>query len=104
MLPIQVTAGNWNDGTIIACSPVVVGHSALTPRRVVLRDLGRRYSVHLQCWDTDPAARGLHLLPVFIDGEYFNKYNKAALAKAWGCFVERSNRMLAPHFHESNEK
>ena len=103
MIPIQVTAGNWNDGTIIATSPVVVsGHS--TPRRIILRDLDRRYQVVAQCWDVDSMSRGLCRIAVFADPEHFNKFNPGALAKAWAKFVERSNRLLAVQFHEETRK
>ena len=83
------------DKTVIAASPVFQG-ACEVPHRIVLRDLGKQYVVHMQCFDG-------HRRPYFHQGDYFPKTNDSspvakppaeALCKAWARFEERVRRTL----------
>ncbi len=85
-----------HDPTIIASSPMVQG-SCECPHRIVIRDLGDQYVVHMQIFD------GVQK-PYFYQGDYFTKTNDSApiahppdaeaLCKAWARFEERTRRTL----------
>ena len=84
------------DKTIIAASPMVQG-SCECPHRIVIRDLGDKYVVHMQIFDGTQK-------PYFYQGDYFTKTNDSApiahppgaegLCKAWARFEERVRRAL----------
>ena len=83
------------DKTIIAASPMVQG-SCECPHRIVIRDLGDQYVVHMQIFDGAQK-------PYFHQGDYFVKTNDSApiahppaeaLCKAWARFEERTRRTL----------
>jgi hypothetical protein len=84
------------DKTIIAASPMVQGLCEC-PHRIVIRDLGDQYVVHMQIFD------GVQE-PYFYQGDYFTKTNDSApighppaaeaLCKAWARFEERARRSL----------
>ena len=88
------------DKTIIASSPLFKGNCEV-PHRIVLRDLGNQYVVHMQCFD------GVQK-PYFHQGDYFPKTNDSApvahppaeaLCKAWARFEERARRSLQMPSH-----
>jgi hypothetical protein len=84
------------DQTIIAASPMVQG-SCECPHRIVIRDLGTQYVVHMQIFDGEQK-------PWFHQGDYFTKTNDSApiahppgaegLCRAWARFEERVRRSL----------
>jgi hypothetical protein len=84
------------DKTVIAASPMVKG-SCEVPHRIVIRDLGDKYVVHMQIFDGAQK-------PYFHQGDYFVKTNDSApiahppaaeaLCKAWARFEERVRRTL----------
>ena len=93
------------DKTIIASSPLFKGNCEV-PHRIVLRDLGNQYVVHVQCFDG-------HQKPYFHQSDYFPKTNDAApvakppaevLCKAWARFEERARRSLQMPSHEHKLK
>ncbi len=87
MVDIQLHAGKWNDGTIIACSPIVTGN-CMEPSRIVLRDLKGEYVVHLQYWPISTYPSRV-VTPSYVSGNYFPKSELGALARAWDCFYSR---------------
>ena len=83
------------DKSVIAASPMVQG-SCEVPHRIVIRELGNQYVVHMQIFDGVQA-------PYFYAGDYFVKTNDSApiahppaeaLCKAWARFDERVRRTL----------
>ena len=84
------------DKTVIAASPMVKG-SCEVPHRIVIRDLGDKYFVHMQIFDGAQK-------PYFHQGDYFTKTNDSAPiahapaaeapCKAWARFEERVRRTL----------
>ena len=96
MQKIQRSEMTAVDNTIIAASPMVQG-SRESPHRIVIRDLGDKYVVHMQIFD------GVQK-PYFDQGDYFVKtYDSAPIAhppsaeglcKAWARFEERVRRTL----------
>jgi hypothetical protein len=96
MQKIQWSEMTAVDKTIIAASPMVQG-SCESPHRIVIRDLGDKYVVHMQIFD------GVQK-PYFDQGDYFTKTNDSApiahppaaeaLCKAWARFEERARRSL----------
>jgi hypothetical protein len=95
MQKIQWSEMTAVDKTIIAASPMVQG-SCESPHRIVIRDLGDKYVVHMQIFD------GVQK-PYFDQGDYFVKTNDSApvanppakaLSKAWARFEERVRRSL----------
>jgi len=92
MLPIQDIASTFHDGSIIATSPIVVG-AIMEPARLVIRDLGQAYVVHLQCWPVSEHGLGRNLTavkPFYVSGNYFPKEEAGALNRAWDNFYSRS--------------
>jgi len=87
MLDIQKTACEWNDGTIIGCSPIVTGN-CMEPSRIVLRDLKGEYVVHLQYWPISTYPSRV-VTPSYVSGRYFSKSELGALARAWDSFYSR---------------
>ena len=87
MLDIQLHAGEWNDGTIIACSPIVTGN-CMEPSRIVLRDLKGEYVVHLQYWPVSTLASCV-AMPAYTSGNYFPQSELGALARAWDSLYSR---------------
>jgi hypothetical protein len=85
-----------DEDRIIASSPMVQG-SCECPHRIVIRDLGNAYVVHMQIFDGAQK-------PYFHHGDYFTKTNDSApiahppsaeaLCKAWARFEERARRSL----------
>jgi hypothetical protein len=80
---------------IIAASPII-REPGLLPRRIVIRDLGNQYVVHMQV--LEPGTK-----PWYHQGDYFRKGNDVsaahesdaeALRKAWSRFEERARRSL----------
>ena len=81
---------------IIASSPIIPRDKQTLPHRIVIRDLGDEFVVHMQVWENDGRT-------FFHHGNYFKKSNAAssvamsdreALAKAWAAFERRSRRTL----------
>ena len=70
MQKIQWSEMTAVDKTIIAASPMVQG-SCESPHRIVIRDLGDQYVVHMQIFD------GVQK-PYFYQGDYFVKTNDSA--------------------------
>ena len=70
MQKIQWSEMTAVDKTIIAASPMVQG-SCECPHRIVIRDLGDQYVVHMQIFD------GVQK-PYFHQGDYFVKTNDSA--------------------------
>ncbi len=87
MLAIQKFVCEWNDGTIIACSPIVVGEM-MEPNRIVLRDLGNTLVVHTQVWPVSQLEYRI-VTPFYIEGHYFTKTEVGASARAWNKFDAR---------------
>jgi hypothetical protein len=91
MQKIQWSEMTAVDKTIIAASPMVQG-SCESPHRIVIRDLGDQYVVHMQIFDDAQK-------PYFDQGDYFTKTKDSApiahppgalgLCKAWARFEER---------------
>ena len=96
MTKIEWSPVQAHDPTIIASSPMVQGLCEC-PHRIVIRDLGDQYVVHMQIFD------GVQK-PYFYQGDYFVKTNDSApvayppsaegLCKAWARFEERTRRTL----------
>jgi hypothetical protein len=109
MLDIQTKACVWNDGTIIACSPIVVGEY-MEPTRIVLRDLGHTYVTHMQYWPVSLSERVVHspegeakpypglVTAHYTSGNYFAKNEANALHRAWDDLYHRYN-LLACRVH-----
>lgn len=87
MLDIQKTACAWNDGTIIACTPIVTG-ACMEPSRIVIRDLGDTYVVHCQYWPVSQ-HRSTVVTPSYTSGDYYPKNELGALTRAWDKFYSR---------------
>ena len=87
MTDIQKTASAWNDGTIIAFSPIVTG-AMMEPSRIVLRDLGNTYVVHLQYWPISQ-VRDREVIPSYTSGNYYPKSELGALSRAWARLTDR---------------
>ena len=92
MLYIQKIACAWNDGTIIACSPIVTG-SMMEPTRMVLRDLGNTFVVQMQVWPLSELPTRV-VTPFYVSGNYFNKNELGALNRAWDCFNDRYRNLV----------
>ena len=91
MLPIQDIASAFHNGSIIAASPIVVG-ALMEPARIVIRDLGQAYVVHMQCWPVSEHGLGRNLTavkPFYVSGDYFPKEEAGALNRAWDNFSSR---------------
>jgi hypothetical protein len=91
MLPIQDIAARFYDGSIIAASPIVVG-AMMEPARIVIRDVGQAYIVHLQCWPVSEHGLGRNptaVKPFYVSGNYFPKEEAGALNRAWDNFCSR---------------
>jgi len=91
MLPIQDIASAFQDDSIIASSPVVVG-ARMEPVRIVIRDLGDAYVVHRQGWPVSEQGLGRNLSgvkPFYVSGNYFAKEEAGALNRAWDIFYSR---------------
>ena len=101
MLPIQNIASAFHDGSIIAASPIVVG--AITePARIVIRDVGQAYVVHMQCWPVSEQGLGRNLSdvkPFYVSGNYFAKEEAGALNRAWDNFYSRYRIFLGREDH-----
>lgn len=80
---------------IIATSPTVPASESTLAHRIVIRDLGDKFVVHMQVFEG--------VRHYFNTGHYYLKSNAApsvaesdheALQKAWDRFVERSRNIL----------
>lgn len=80
---------------IIAASPIIPRDQHTLAHRIVIRDMGDEFVVHMQVWEGDKTY--------FHHGNYFKKSNAApsvamsdreALSKAWAAFERRSRRTL----------
>jgi hypothetical protein len=68
---------------IIAMSPQIAGEPHTLPHRIVLRDLGSEFVVHMQVINENGARSYFH-------GNYIPKRDQEALAKAWAHFERRA--------------
>src|SRR5690349_14817732 len=75
-------------GEGVAHSPIVTGRGTL-PHRIVIRDMGDQYVVHMEIHEPGKA-------PWYHQGNYIPKKPDAreALWRAWEVFEERSRRAL----------
>lgn len=87
MTSVQQLACRWNDGTIIGVSPIVTGNLR-EPSRIVLRDLGSEFSVHLQYWPMSTISQRV-VVPCYSDGRYFPKDVNESTWLAWSCLARR---------------
>jgi hypothetical protein len=87
--PIQWCELHPVDKTIVATSPEIQGNMEL-PHRLVIRDLGDQYVVHMQIYEKGRTY--------FHAGIYFPKKDdpspNASLKKAWACFERRTRVAL----------
>ena len=72
---------------IIAMSPQITGEPHTLPHRIVLRDLGSEFVVHMQVINENGARSYYH-------GNYVPKRDVTALAKAWAHFERRARRTM----------
>jgi hypothetical protein len=74
------------DKTNIAASPMVQGPCEV-PHRIVLRDQGDQFVVHMQCFDGVQKS-------YFHQGDYYRKCGGLELTLAWSRFEQRARRSM----------
>ncbi len=79
------------DDGIVATSPTIPKSECTLAHRIVIRDLGDEYVVHMQIFEGEKHY--------FHQGNYYRKQHENALARAWACFETRARRTL----HIDNE-
>jgi hypothetical protein len=72
---------------IIAMSPQITGEPHTLPHRIVLRDLGSEFVVHMQVINENGARSYFH-------GNYVPKRDGDALATAWAHFERRARHTM----------
>lgn len=100
MTPIRKFAAAFNDGSIIAASPVRENEEGTVPRRIVLREFPKSYIVHVQQFED----RGCDVIrSSYSAGMYFDKacapsnpvdQTQTMLYRAWLHFQSCSNRLM----------
>lgn len=77
------------DKTIIAESPIVTGHG-MELTRIVLRNMGDTYVVHMQYWPLSTSLVATKFTaPCYCLGHYFPKSEAGALGRAWDSMYSR---------------
>ena len=95
MTDAQLAAQKFNDGTIIAASPIREEQGS-EPARIVIREFDTKYIVHTQIFAPPHSDR---TTTYYIWGTYIDKSIPNALMKAWEFFEWRSREL---HFWPKN--